>query len=68
MIYIKPELSKLNKKASDFIFHLCDERKNLGLEKFKGKNMITIDANHGSGGEIYIADELMPILNDYLNE
>ena len=58
MIYIKPILDKHNKKASDFINWICDERKNLELEKFKDENIIKIDANHGSGGKIYIVSSV----------
>jgi len=66
MEYVKPELQKVNKHASDFLNFLHDERRNLGLEKFAGRDMIRIDSNHGSGGKIYIDKELRPVFDEFL--
>lgn len=65
MIYVKPFLSAHNKKASEFINWL--EKENLKLGNFQNRAMIKINANSGSGGKIYIAVELMPILKRFLN-
>lgn len=67
MIYIKPRLQKIGKHASDFLNYLNDDRRNLNLEQFAGRNMIRIDSNSGSGGHIYIEKELLPIFEEYEN-
>jgi hypothetical protein len=68
MKFIKPILDNHGKHASDFINYICDERKNLGLEKYKGENLITIDTNNGSGGKIYIDERLEKHLENYINQ
>ena len=66
MIYIKPQLTAKNLQASDFINYLNDDRRNLNLEHFSGRDMIRVDSNHGSGGHIYIDEELMPVFDKFL--
>ena len=65
MIYIKPILQKHGKKAIDFINYLCANTRKLNLENHKGKEMVKIVRN-GEEGKIYIDNELMPVLNEYL--
>lgn len=68
MILIKEKLAKHGYKSSDFIHHLCDERKDLGLEKYAGEDMIEIDTNGGGGSLISIDERLIPVLEKFLNE
>ena len=68
MIYKKPELDKIGKHASDFTNYICDERKDLGLSEHKGKELIIIDSNSGSGGKIYIDEILEPVFDKFVKE
>jgi len=65
MIYIKPILKEHGKKAIDFINYLCDNTRKLNLENHKGKEMVKIVRN-GEECKIFIDEELMPVLNEYL--
>lgn len=68
MINIKKLLKQKGKTANDFISEVCDERKNHDLWKYKGNVMIRIDANHGSGSDIFIDERLKPILDKFLKD
>jgi len=65
MVYIKQLLASHNKKALDFISYICDERKNLNLDGYKGKNLVRIERN-GEEGKIFIDESLVPVLNEFL--
>ena len=68
MIYAKPLLAKVGKRASDFLFWLNDERKNHNLEKFKGRDMIKLERNGGGGSEIHIHCDLKYKLDEFIEE
>lgn len=67
MIYIRPILEKYNKKASEFIAWLCDERKEHNLYEYKNKNIIKIERNGGGGSEIHIDEVLENKLNEFID-
>lgn len=66
-IYAKPLLNKAGKTASDFINYICDGKRNHNLNKYSGEEMIRIDANHGSGGKIYVDRRLEEKLNEFIS-
>jgi hypothetical protein len=65
MIYVKTRLNDKGFKALDFISYLCDGKRNLNLEEYKGKEMVKIVRN-GEEGKIYINEDLEPVLNEFL--
>lgn len=65
--YVKPILAKKNKKVSEYINWVSDERKNHDLPILKGMQAIIIERNCGVGSEIYINYELKDNFNKFLN-
>ena len=67
MIYVNSRLEKANKKVSDFISWICDNKREHALHHLKDQSAIELRRN-GIDGKLYIHPDLEEKLNEFIKE